>query len=349
MTPQIRQERVSSARSLRGLSDCSVAGRRAVGVDEEDRAPSPSGDATRAGPRPAIVLDRHRADGHGRSRGRLHRDPVAPGLHAVAHRDRDRVLVRDVGPPGGSIARARPSSPRSASRRRGRRARSRSSCRSPDSTTRTTVMLTMAAAAAATATAAISRRTLRRRRARPDDEHALLEPGRRFGLGRQLRDGVGGLGELGDVGLAASAAVDVQHRLGPLGAPQHPERELGGDLAQLVRTSTCSFSMLLGDQCEREPQQRSADPGLGGAERDALDLAHFTCGVAEQTGEHDRPATALRGGAPARRAGGRCRRPSCAMLGGLAVARRRGRSRAAPAGRKRPAAAPAPRRSRGCG
>ncbi len=65
-------------------------------------------------------------------------------------------------------------------------------------------------------------------------------------FGDELGDGVGGLGELGDVGLAAGAPVDVEHHLGPLGTAQDPERELrcqlphlgAGEHAHSVRSST---------------------------------------------------------------------------------------------------------------
>ena len=72
-------------------------------------------------------------------------------------------------------------------------------------------------------------------------EHPCLEPGRRFGFGRELRDHVGRFGELGDVGLAARAAVDVQQHLGALGAARIPRASSGAS----SRTSAHDRALML--------------------------------------------------------------------------------------------------------
>ena len=159
-----------------------------------------------------------------------------------------------------------------------------------DSTTRTTVMLTMIAAAATRGRGRDPPSTGAALALTQPVEHARLEPGRRFGFGRELRDHVGRFGELGDVGLAARAAVDVQQHLGALGAAQDPQGQLRRELSHLGTrqcTDVAHSDALLAHECSPESQQRGTDSRLGRAQRDVLDLPHFACGVAEQTREHD--------------------------------------------------------------
>ena len=109
-------------------------------------------------------------------------------------------------------------------------------CVVDESVTRTIVTLRIAAAAAVAAIVAAHRKRRRRRAAGHQCEGRRTEAGGRLDLGREHRETVGDVGELGHERLAPGAAVGVQQHLGALTAAQRAQGQIRRELAHLCTT-----------------------------------------------------------------------------------------------------------------
>jgi len=199
-------------------------------------APGRDRSAAPPGPRTMVVTDGHRPDVLGTSTGRLDLHGVATGLHAVAHGDGDAMAVAHVGPPGRqgcrrSAASARRPAWRDAVCTRGLRRRRRvirlddpddggCSRSSPPPRPPPLPRSSVDACGAPPHRVAAARA--------PRSPPAVPPRGRAAGMG------VGGLGELGDVGLAAAAQpLTCSTTSARLGAAQDPQSQLGRELTHL--------------------------------------------------------------------------------------------------------------------